>query len=168
MVKAVNFTVLLFVAIILTGCAQSIHADPFAVFDGEFSVKAELVCEGNTSVFIYDSSTRRIEFESPSELCGYAVYEDDGRVYLAFDQIQVPLSEYSDGIYEICRAVFSADSDVIKSIGTKKQSGKTLTAVDAGDFECCFDSDGLPVFASGTVDGIEFEMSFSEFSEVVK
>ncbi len=149
----------------LFGCAEQRSADPFAVFQTEFSADAELSCNGNTSAFTVERSDGAFELRitSPSEASGY-VFSFDGEKYvLSFGDITLDCNGQLSSYPKTVRQALTPSADGIISIGTREIDGKTFTLVEGADIKYLFAENGVPYSISGVAEGKAFEMKLTRF-----
>ena len=160
-----RLALILLLALVLISCGEKTDGDPFSIFSGDFTARILMACEGNQSEYVYRSADKTISFLSPSELTGYVMRSENGEVSLCYGDVSVVLSEYESRLMLVNETVFGMSPESISSISAEQSEAGTVTAVRTLECSYRFASDGKPVSVSGSIDGIAFEMVFSEFSE---
>ena len=143
-------------------------ADPFSVFNSDFTVNVSANYEGSECEFVYSSKEKSAVFTSPGEVAGYTLRLDGETVLLSYGDTEIEVSTYAGGIIRICDAIFSAHKDSITEISARELGAETVTVVKAGEKEYLFTADGVPIAVSGYEDGMSFEMRLSDFKSAAK
>ncbi|MBR2473439.1 MAG: hypothetical protein IKB51_00215 [Clostridia bacterium] len=160
-----RLALILLLALAVVSCGEKTDGDPFSVFSGDFTARILMTCEGNQSEYVYRSEDKTISFLSPTELTGYVMRSENGEVRLCYGDISVALSEYESRLMLVNETVFGMSPESISSISAEQGETGTVTSVRTLECSYRFASDGKPILISGSIDGIAFEMVFSEFSE---
>lgn len=153
----------------LSGCAgTSASPELFHYRNETVEAEAELDIVGNLSSFRYCGNGREctVSFTAPEELCGFGLElsEEGGSVVIGDLRTEAP--ERLCIIPKIMQSVFTLSPESVTAIETAPHPtdpSVTVTKVTVGDVAVTLSTDGFPIYAEGTVDGIRFKAKLISF-----
>ena len=169
-----NFQGAVLIALILLilplgGClAQTRADDPFSVFNGDFSASFSIEINGSDPSGRYEKKGDKetLALSSPSLLSGFTFTFTEERITLKTGDTEISADGQVGFLPRLLHSVVSQDKDGITEITSEKAEVGTVTVIKTAAVTYRFDKDGTPISAFGTVNGVEFRLTFTDFSSL--
>ena len=152
-----------------SSCTQNTSVEELFFFRNEdISATVLIKCNGQDSSFSYRRTEGRSELKclSPEELTELLFERENGETTVSIGDLSIPSPEPLALIPTICDTLFSLSPENICSVETEDSSNGELTTVALDGLTVALDSNGIPLYANGVINGVIFSAEIRDFAVI--